>query len=206
VVLPETLEDDVETTERWPRLVGGNPALDFVNTDLFSQSDRATDVLRSVDEFLAWCAFAGVTSGSPGGGAQDRAFLREAADIRGSIRNVTTSLTSGLGPAPADLAALRSAYADALKRATPTLDGGGLAWRWHPSPHGALDELVSDAVDLLAGAPGERLKACPNCGHLFLDTTKNGGRRWCSMDDCGKQEKMRRYVTKRAETRAHAEA
>ena len=27
--------------ERWPRLVGGNLALDFVNTDLFSQDDRS---------------------------------------------------------------------------------------------------------------------------------------------------------------------
>jgi predicted RNA-binding Zn ribbon-like protein len=35
---------------------------------------------------------------------------------------------------------------------------------------------------------------------VFIDTTKNRRRRWCSMDDCGKEEKIRRYVAKRAET------
>ena len=42
------------------RLVGGDAALDFVNTDVVSQHDRATDVLRSGREFLDWCAFAGL--------------------------------------------------------------------------------------------------------------------------------------------------
>jgi predicted RNA-binding Zn ribbon-like protein len=34
---------------------------------------------------------------------------------------------------------------------------------------------------------------------LFLDHSKNGRRRWCSMEDCGTHEKIRRYVTRRAE-------
>ena len=48
--------------ERWPRLVGGNIALDFVNTELFSEADGSIDVLDSTDEFLAWCAHSGVAS------------------------------------------------------------------------------------------------------------------------------------------------
>ncbi|WP_431899638.1 CGNR zinc finger domain-containing protein [Micromonospora chalcea] len=38
---------------------------------------------------------------------------------------------------------------------------------------------------------------CPDvhrdCG-LFIDESKNRSRRWCSMDDCGTAEKIRRYV------------
>jgi predicted RNA-binding Zn ribbon-like protein len=39
----------------------------------------------------------------------------------------------------------------------------------------------------------ERVKECPNCGWLFLDTTKNGKRRWCSMEDCGSNVKALEY-------------
>ena len=31
---------------------------------------------------------------------------------------------------------------------------------------------------------------------------RNGGRRWCAMGDCGTHEKIRRYVTKRAQGRS----
>jgi predicted RNA-binding Zn ribbon-like protein len=37
---------------------------------------------------------------------------------------------------------------------------------------------------------------------LFLDRSKNGSRRWCSMDDCGTDLKKRRYVATRAARRA----
>ena len=192
--------------ERWPRLVGGDAALDFVNTDLFSQADRSTDVLRSAEEFVAWCAHAGVASPSSAtvhlSRAQEQAFLREADEVRTAIRMIVEAIAARRDFDPAALTTLRSAYADAVGRAAPTLDGGGLSWAWEPpSPHGALSVLVGAAVDLLRHGAVDRIKACPNCGFVFLDTTRNGSRRWCSMEDCGGQEKMRRYVTKRAETR-----
>ena len=100
---------------------------------------------------------------------------------------------------------LRSAYVDAVDGAAPTLDDGHLSWAWDTtSPRGPLDELVGAAVDLLRNDPLDRLKACPNCGHLFLDATKNGSRRWCSMEDCGTQVKVQRFVAKRAEQRARS--
>jgi predicted RNA-binding Zn ribbon-like protein len=30
------------------------------------------------------------------------------------------------------------------------------------------------------------------CGWLFLDTSRNHLRRWCTMDECGNRAKMRR--------------
>jgi predicted RNA-binding Zn ribbon-like protein len=193
-------------TERWPRLVGGNVTLDFVNTDLFSEADRSTDVLRSVDEFLAWCAHAGVASTADVPAkrprAQEEAFLQEAVEARDSIRSIMEAIAAREQPERVDLDILRSAFVDAVDGATPKLDSGRLSWAWETtSPRGPLDELVSAAVELLRIGPVDRLKACPNCGHLFLDATKNGSRRWCSMEDCGTQAKMRRYVTKRAEQR-----
>lgn len=201
----------MDMAERWPRSVGGDAALDFVNTDLAAQADSSTDVLRSVEEFLAWCAHAGVASASSvpddWSRRQRQAFLKEAVDVRAAVRLVVEAITERRDVDRASLSTLQSAYAGAIDRAAPTLDGGRLSWAWEPtSPRDALSELIGAAVDLLSHAPPGRLKACPNCGFVFLDTTKNGSRRWCSMEDCGTQVKMQRYVTKRAEARTRSQA
>jgi predicted RNA-binding Zn ribbon-like protein len=53
----------------------------------------------------------------------------------------------------------------------------------------------------LTGPELQRLKRCAGRRWLFLDHSKNGRRRWCSMEVCGTYEKIRRYVTRRAQRR-----
>jgi predicted RNA-binding Zn ribbon-like protein len=36
---------------------------------------------------------------------------------------------------------------------------------------------------------------------LFIDRSKNRSRRWCSMEDCGTDQKIRRYLARRAAAR-----
>src|ERR687894_218821 len=62
--------------------------------------------------------------------------------------------------------------------------------------------LAYAAWDLLTTGPLNRVKRCPACPWIYLDQSKNSSRRWCTMDDCGKAVKMRRYVAKRAAVRA----
>jgi predicted RNA-binding Zn ribbon-like protein len=40
-----------------------------------------------------------------------------------------------------------------------------------------------------------RLRHCLNdqCGWLFMDDSKNGSRRWCSMRSCGNRAKAQRH-------------
>src|SRR5918996_1412243 len=54
------------------------------------------------------------------------------------------------------------------------------------------------AGDLLTGGDLERLGLCddPECGGLFLDTSKNHSRRWCSMALCGNAAKSRRHAAR----------
>ncbi|MGW4931005.1 CGNR zinc finger domain-containing protein [Agromyces sp. NPDC004153] len=190
--------------------MGGHVALDFVNTEVMSRGDPSEDVLVSAPEFLAWCAHAGVASAqaaapNPPSQAQERAFLKEAAAVRGAIGSIIEAIADHRDPDPDALGALQAAWGDAVERAVPTFDGQRLTWTWEPNTFRApLWELTGAAVDLLATGATERLKACPGCGFVFLDATKNGTRRWCSMDDCGKQEKIRRYVAKRSQARAAA--
>ena len=73
----------------------------------------------------------------------------------------------------------------------------------HPGGRSA-DPLAYAAWDLLTSGPLNRVKRCPACPWLYLDQSKNGSRRWCTMEDCGKAVKMRRYVAKRAAARQAA--
>ena len=63
---------------------------------------------------------------------------------------------------------------------------------------------MHDAVALSAGrllltaADMRRLKECPGCGWLFIDHTRAGNRRWCSMDTCGSRAKMRSYYRRKS--------
>jgi predicted RNA-binding Zn ribbon-like protein len=61
--------------------------------------------------------------------------------------------------------------------------------------------VAEAAYRLLVGQEIQRLKRCAGCPWLFVDRSKNHSRRWCSMEICGTDEKMRRYVTKRADRR-----
>jgi predicted RNA-binding Zn ribbon-like protein len=72
------------------------------------------------------------------------------------------------------------------------------------NPEARLDSILwpvcCAAAQLFIDGPRDRLKFCPGraCGWLFLDATKNGGRRWCSMADCGNLDKVRSYRRREA--------
>lgn len=61
--------------------------------------------------------------------------------------------------------------------------------------------IARDALDL-ATSPQllPRIRDCagPNCGAWFLDSSRPGTRRWCSMDRCGNQAKKSTWRTRHA--------
>jgi predicted RNA-binding Zn ribbon-like protein len=64
---------------------------------------------------------------------------------------------------------------------------------------------VTGTIDLLQAEPTVRLKQCPGqqCGWFFLDTTKRGNRRWCSMAECGQEAKDEQRRVRRQATARH---
>jgi predicted RNA-binding Zn ribbon-like protein len=55
-----------------------------------------------------------------------------------------------------------------------------------------LSSVARDAIDLLGGPRAGRLKRCQGsrCSLLFVDTSRSGRRRWCSMERCGNRAKV----------------
>ena len=62
--------------------------------------------------------------------------------------------------------------------------------------------VVRSAADLLTGSSLERVKRCPGegCGWLFLDTSRNGSRRWCDMSSCGNRARVRAFAARQRES------
>ena len=57
----------------------------------------------------------------------------------------------------------------------------------------ATGAVAASAVRLLLDGPLDRIGECASCCWLFLDTSRGGRRRWCSMAVCGARVKARRY-------------
>src|SRR5690606_23867005 len=53
--------------------------------------------------------------------------------------------------------------------------------------------LALAAQTLIADGLLPRLRQCEACSWLFLDTSRGGRRRWCSMATCGNRAKARRH-------------
>jgi predicted RNA-binding Zn ribbon-like protein len=200
------------------RLLGGHACLDFVNTVDPRTGKHQRDFLLDYDDLVAWAQLAGILS--PKDGKELRAFgqqhPQQAAKVfaknvalRELLYRLFGAIATGQQPKASDLHALQSAYIDALRHAEPRPGGAGYTWQW---PQGAetLERIgwliTQSAVDLLTSPRVGRVKMCASpdgCGWLFLDTSKNGSRRWCSMEVCGSRAKMRRlYARRRQAARA----
>lgn len=193
----------MESTTQWPRLVGGDAALDFANTAL-APGPGGLDALADTATFLDWCAHAGVVITDPAGERADgtAADLAACRRLRAAILAIGTAYAGGADRPTAAIVELQSCYSEALRCARAG-DDGPLVWSWsHHGPVRRATFLLADrAVELFRHGSLDRLKACGSCAFLFLDASKNGSRRWCSMDDCGTRAKIERYVARRAAKR-----
>jgi predicted RNA-binding Zn ribbon-like protein len=204
----------METPEhiRAMRLVGGNPALDFVNTRSGPPiAEPDADSLCEYADLVAWARYAGLLTDAESIGLarlarnharEARKTFDRAINARATIDAVFRTVSRGERPSAPLLDQLASLEADALEHGRLVEGSSGFAWRWQADDLGRpLWPVVHTAVELLTAGRLDRLKGCGGCRFLFLDDTRNGSRRWCSMDDCGTAQKMRNYVTRRAARR-----
>jgi predicted RNA-binding Zn ribbon-like protein len=97
-----------------------------------------------------------------------------------------------------DVATINSFAADEPSSLTLTAAGGIVRAALDPVG-GALADIARDAVTLI-GNRGKRLRSCerPGCVTMFLDVSRSGRRRWCSMQRCGNREKVAVYRNRRS--------
>lgn len=129
------------------------------------------------------------------------ADLAPARALRAVVDRIARDLAADRTPAVADVSALNTAAARPAL-VPMLLPGGGTALAdpagadpSAPEPSGAaaLATIARDAVDLFGGPLAARIRVCSaeNCGLLFVDASRPGRRRWCSMEVCGNRAKIR---------------
>jgi predicted RNA-binding Zn ribbon-like protein len=186
-------------------LAGGDLALDFANTvEGPREGPATTDHLGDYDDLVAWAARAG-TIDAPTARALARRAARNPAEaasalasgrLRDALGQTFGGLARGTTLPRAALAALRDAAADAVLASRPA--PGALRWDGRDLER-PLWPVAIAGLDLLRDeARLARLKMCANCCWVFLDASRNRSRRWCSMNECGVHDKMRRYRARRA--------
>jgi len=194
-------------------LVPGFPddlCLGFGNTRYYRGGDAPTETLGDLDALLAWCRSAALLP-AVGERALRRAWredaagteaFRDALALRETIYRIFFSTAESKAPAPADLDALNHGLLAAPERNGVARAGSGFAWRVRPierpSVPALLAPVVWSAANLLTGPRLARVRHCANerCLWLFLDDSKSGTRRWCSMSACGNRAKAHRHYVR----------
>src|SRR5262249_52503798 len=156
-----------------------------------------TETLNAPEDLAAWAAANVAKEARP----LSRREFERALETRETIYRVFDATARSKTPAAADLQTLNEHLAAAPARATLKRERNGFAWDVDlrsSSAVGQLAPVLWSAADLLTGGRLDRVRRCanPECGWLFLDDSRAGKRRWCSMSSCGNRAKARRHYHK----------
>ena len=184
-------------------LVGGALCLDFVNT-INSRLDPEHDYLMQYSDVLGWANKLNILPTTQTNQLQKRAkqnaekaesALKAARTLRDLLYRLFSKAAKGAEPAKKDMEIFVVFYGESVSRSELIKKGTHYrtTWKIDEGFDAVLLPIVHSAGELLQSEELAHVKECPGCGWLFLDTSKNQSRRWCSMNTCGARDKMRRY-------------
>lgn len=194
-------------------LDGGHPVLDFTNTVDWRGTGRDHDWLEDFTDLLAWChrtaflsepAIAGLAQRAAAHPRQAAAALEQARELREATATLLHAAMEGRSLAPEPLRAFNRYLGKALSHAVLQPGAGQeRSYRLELVPgDNPLEDvtlrMARQASDLLTAFDPAHLKICgnPECGWMFLDSTRNASRRWCDMAGCGNRAKAKRFYSK----------
>ena len=168
------------------RLGLGSVALDLVAT-VADRPGTHRERLNSPRDLDRWLVEAELAT-APAASTEELATARDLREAVWSL--VERSLADGT-PRPADRR-LVNEWA-ARHPQVPQLAAG-----WSPASSRkdvgtALSTVARDAVDLLSGPDRARIRRCGRCTLHFVDRSRPGNRRWCSMELCGNRSKAEAF-------------
>lgn len=196
--------------------LGGVLCLELANTvDDRLDKEQRKDLIPSFPLFVSWARQAALMTPEVERRLLIHARLRPAqADhvlirargLREAIFRIFSSHAAGRHPAAPDLAVLNKELALALRHLRVARSPQGFTWDWERGENPCerlLWPVARSAADLLTSGDLARVGICgaEGCGWLFLDTSRNHGRRWCKMESCGNRDKVRRHYQKARDQR-----
>ncbi len=186
--------------------------LDFANTADWHASAHPVEMLNTYSDLVEFGAQAGMLAPEEASRLREQAnqlpskaehWLAEAITLREAIYRILTAASAAQPPLPEDLGILTRFWRQAAQSMVITGNGtAGIHWGWEFRPDDLgqmLWPVVKSAVELLESDQRERIGQCEDdrgCGYLFIDTSRNRSRRWCSMESCGNRAKAIRHYAR----------
>ena len=169
------------------RFRGGCNAIDLPATLQARLSSSPRELLQTPDDLGRWLVSAGMARSKPKTTVKDLVAAR-------ALREAIYALAGKPGRVKAEAArevlnqiATKTAAAPQLQpNGTISLEGDAGA---------LLATLAREAVHLFGSDATKLLRQCeaPTCTLYFLDNSRRGDRRWCSMSACGNKAKVSEY-------------
>jgi predicted RNA-binding Zn ribbon-like protein len=179
--------------------VGGHPALDLANA-VFDRRVPARDneLLKSARDVGNWLRATGLANDVQAeavAGVASGALVERVREIREASFAIFEALATGISPASEALGLLFLRAANGLSAEPFELNDTRpvLTTPQWQDPDAVTAFLAMVSIEAFFTLPRDRLHSCPRCGWLFVDTSRGGKRRWCSMRTCGNREKVSRH-------------
>jgi predicted RNA-binding Zn ribbon-like protein len=192
-MLPSWERSDEPTERDGFRFRGGHPALDLTATLQGRLKDTQRELLAEPGDLVRWLFAAGLATPDV---ACDRDAVRVARELREAIHQLVharlarTRLPGRARRVLNQVARQGSAPMQLTVEGEARLAGGALQ---------RLAFVANEAIGLLGGAARDRIRKCENrgCAVLFVDLSRSGARRWCSMAACGNRHKVAEFRRRR---------
>jgi predicted RNA-binding Zn ribbon-like protein len=191
--------------------IGGDPALDLVNTVDWTSRGPEQDRLTDFGRLTRWAEGAGILLPKAASSlrAQAQARPREAQaayhaalELRAVLARLFRAMAAN-EPAGDALDDFNRVLGRALERMRVTQAAGKrpahqtlmLGWAGQEeSLESVLWPVIWSAASLIVSEEASRIRICggADCGWMYVDRSRNKLRRWCQMETCGTREKSRR--------------
>jgi predicted RNA-binding Zn ribbon-like protein len=147
------------------------------------------ELLETPHDLGRWLVAAGLAARAPEPTVEE---LTQARELREALYRLAVACVRQEGFAAGDRAILNRWAAEPPP--APQLGPEGLLWT-RSGVRTLLAAVARDGVELLGGPQAERIRKCAQdgCALLFVDTSRSGQRRWCSMSGCGNKAKVAEF-------------
>jgi predicted RNA-binding Zn ribbon-like protein len=183
--------------------VANQPILDLLNTRPVL-AEGPTELLPDVLALERWLIASGMVGSAKARSVirgwrqspQARLFLKDLIAFRERLRETVLRLESGSSPSDdflreVNLRLQKHPLHSALRKRDGAIVREALFEPREPADLWA--PIINGVAELLSHAETSRLRKCESCVVHFIDTSKKGSRRWCSMNICGNKHKVAAY-------------
>ena len=170
-------------------MISGSLCLDFVDT-LGNRRAEPVERLATPADLDRWLGATG-----PGGSIRRKSTSADLAGARALRDAIFRFATSAIENVPSDMRDIQTINRWAKRMPLrPTIAGAHIQMTAKQPVQAALSTIAADAIELILGPQRSRIRACPECQMVFVDSSRPGKRRWCSSaSGCGNRAKVRAH-------------